>query len=416
MPRRNIAKRFSHVFTVILDKLKQNPDGGVPKIFDAKKNPQLVDKRDRWREDYLSSQIFIADTRERLAHTLEPGSKDHTETLNAAIKDYKGLYEKYDKMLAGFKARLMQAVCLLQLQGVKDGKNVTDAMTYLEEVMKTDEPDPSARAIIVEAHVYAMGVWMDKKQYSEAYTRGNQFLETARPSELQEEDVYKLRILTATAALKYAEELKAKDPKLKEILVAQKNGANYAKEALKGGKDIKAQAEALLPQFPKSALAGLSKGVDGNINTFDKAYDKAVELMESLRPAQLVISQVKPRLDKEKDAAVLAELKAQVTEAETTMKTAKPEALKYFTLASQLAKPDSNENKLDGMRYYLCYLNYDSANFYESLVYGEYLAFYRPNSSGARSGALLAMASSQQLYAAEKGRIKILKLRGSRNG
>jgi tetratricopeptide (TPR) repeat protein len=392
------------VFAAILEILRQNPDGGVPKIFDAKKNPQLVDKRDRWREDYLTAQIFIADTRERLARTLEPGSKEHTDTLNTAIKDYKNLYEKYENMLAGFKARQMQGACLLQLKGVKDNKNIADGLACLEEIMGANESDPEARAIIIDATVLAMGVWMDKKQYSEVFTRGDKFLDTARPNELQTEEVHQMRILTATASLKYAEELKAKNAKATEINAALKSGATYAKEAIKGSKEIKAQAEALLPQFPKGITA-VAKS-DGNIKTFDQAYDKAVELMESLRPAQLVMTTVKPRLEKEKDAAVVAELKTQVVEAEETLKTAKPEALKYFKLASELVNSESNENKRDGMLYYLCYLNYDAQNFFEAYVYGEFLAMYRPNSSGARAGALLAMASGQQLYIAEKGEDK----------
>ncbi len=278
--RQNINEAIND-FTEIYNKLKETPDGGVPKVFDAKKNPHLVEKRDRWREDYVTTARLIPETRERLAECYDPGSKEHTDTLNAAVKEFEDLYKKYDNILVGLIARKSQGVCLLKIQS-KDAaataKRLETAMTVLDEIMKMDDPDPLVREVVASATVYTVKAWLDQKKYKEAFDKGHAWLDNARPNELLSDEMQELRLAVASASLKLAEEIKAKTPGNKELPNIQRFGFAYAKAAQKMGAPYKEQAEALITQFPKGIASG--PAADPSMaKTFDKAYDQAVETM-----------------------------------------------------------------------------------------------------------------------------------------
>jgi tetratricopeptide (TPR) repeat protein len=399
------------VFRELREELKVKLEGlpPIPETLDAKseKNKQLVkarDQRDRWRSDYLQAQLLSAAATEELADAFKPGSKEHTDTLLVAAKEYGEIHDKYRRKGAGIYARQYQARCLLKLEGQKDKKHITDALTYLGEIL--GEPDePTIRRIKMSSYEMATKAWLQAEMYAEAFLKGGAWIEDARPNENKEPELQQIRVNVAEAVLKYAADLKKKDPASKDARQALAKGRDFVKDAMKYGDNaIKKKAGELLPQFGGAAVAATDNAAEGDKvpKNYQEAKEFGKEALESLTAAQQIIKLYTPRIKAETDQKVREELERDLEEAKKTLATAKPRALRYFLIALHKAPADTSDDDLNAVRYYLCFLEYDAGNYYNSLTYGQFLATRYPNSAGAKQGALIAMASCQKLYAEEK--------------
>lgn len=399
------------VFRGLRDELKAKLTAlpPIPETLDPKeKQPGILrdfQKRERWRSDYLQSQLLSAAASEELAEAFKPGSKEHTDTLFAAAKEYGEIHDKYRRKGAGIFARQYQARCLLKLQGQKDKKHITDALTFLGEILGEEGGDPTIRRIKMSTYELATQAWLDAELYADSVLKGGAWIDDARPGENKEPELQQIRVNVAEAILKYAADLKKKDPNSREAKQALSKGREYLKDALKyGDTAIKRKVGDLLPQFGGGgAAAEETANADKQPKDFAEAMEFGKESLTAFNNAQQLIKLIAPKIKQESDQKVREEMERNVEEARQTLGTAKGQALRYFHTALQLAQPDASEDDLNAARYYLCYLEYDVGNFYNALTYGQFLALRYPNSAGARQGALIAMASCQKLYAEEKG-------------
>jgi tetratricopeptide (TPR) repeat protein len=393
------------VFEGLHDDLRKKLEA-IPQILDEKKQSKLVEQRDRWRSDYLQAQLLAAAAQEELADALKPGSKEHTDALTKAAKEFGEIYKKYRTRIAGLYARQYQARCLLKIEGVKDGKNVKEAVGYLSEVLGTPDSAPEIRELKMKTYLLATKAWVDAGQAAEAVAKGTAWLDDVRPNEQRDPDLQQIRVNVAEACLKYTAELKAKDPNNKEIRPILKQGREYVVLAAKYADGaVKRKATELIPLFGGAGDDGVATA-DKDPKNFQEAFDFGKEAIDSIPAAQSVLRLIPPRIKVETDAKVREELQQQVKEAQETLDTAKDRALKYFNLALRKATDETSADELNTVRYFLCYLNYDAGHYFDSLALGEFLAFRYPESAGARQGALIAMASCQKLYAEEKGENK----------
>lgn len=396
------------VFGELRDELKSKL-AGLPVIPESlnpnEKNPGLLrdyQKRDQWRSDYLQSQLLTAAASEELADAFKPGSKEHTDTLLAAAKEYGEIHDKYRRKGAGIYARQYQARSLLKLQGQKDKKHITDALTYLGEILKEGD-DPTIRRIKMSTFELATKAWLDAEMYAASVLEGGAWIDDARPNEERELELQQIRVNVAEAILKYAAELKKKDPASKESRQLINKGRDYVKDALKyGDSAIKRKAGELLPQFGGGAAEDVADN-DKQPKDFQEAKEFGKQAIDSLSTAQQIVRLFPPRIKAETDTKIREDLERDLAEAKETLATAKGRALRYFRKALQLAQPDASDDDLNTVRYFLCYLEYDAGNYYNALTYGQFLATRYPTAGGARQGALIAMASCQKLYAEAEG-------------
>jgi hypothetical protein len=250
----------------------------------------------------------------------------------------------------------------------------------------------------------ATQAWLDAELYADSVLKGGAWIDDARPNEIKTLELQQIRVNVAEAILKYAEGLTKKDPASREAKQALSKGRDYLKDALKyGDSAIKRKVGDLLPEFGGSGAAEQTADAEKQPKDFQEALEFGKEALASFNNAQQLVRLIGPRIKQESDQSVREELEREVEEAKKTLGTAKGRALRYFNTALQLARPDASEDDLNAVRYYLCYLEYDAANYYNALTYGQFLAFRYPNSAGARQGALIAMASCQKLYAEEQG-------------
>jgi hypothetical protein len=391
------------VFTDLRDELRKKLEA-IPQILDEKQQAKLVEQRDQWRTDYLQAQLLAAAGYEELAEALPEGSKERADALNTAAKEFGEINKKYRTRIAGLYARLYQARCLLKLNDPKDNAQAKSALSYLTEVAGTPGNEPEIRKLKREAYQLMSQAWLATGQHSEAVSKGAAWLSDVRPNEQRLPEVQETRVNIAEAALKHAEELKAKEPGSKDIRPTLKQGREYATAALKYADGaVKRRASELVPQFGGAGGDDAVAAADKDPKTFREAHDFGKEALDSIRPAQMVMRMVPPRIKQETDSSIREELEQQVREAQETLATAKLRAMRYFKAALRLSNDETSEDELNAVRYFLCYLNYEEGNYFDSLALGEFLAFRYPESPGARQGALIAMASCQKLYAEEKG-------------
>ena len=86
-----------------------------PAALDEKTDAKRIEERDRYRQDLLQSQLLVAATREETADAITAGTKEWTDTLNAAAAAYQKVYENYRTRLAGLYAQMYQGRCLQKL-------------------------------------------------------------------------------------------------------------------------------------------------------------------------------------------------------------------------------------------------------------------------------------------------------------
>ena len=90
-----------------------------------------------------------------------------------------------------------------------------------------------------------------------------------------------------------------------------------------------------------------------------------------------------------------------------------------ISAATTLVDDDTDPKLLNEVRYFLCWLYWESEDYYRAAVLGEFLARRYPDHPAAASAAKISMASFERLYAqvgkAESGRCRH-RFRGPANG
>ena len=132
---------------------------------------------------------------------------------------------------------------------------------------------------------------------------------------------------------------------------------------------------------------------NANITSFDQAYDKASDATEDVKSIQVELDF--SRQETPPDAKHIAELEA-------TQKTKCEEAFKLCQLAVSLANSATNIEKLNQVRYWLCWFQYAKGNYYDAALLGEFLSRKYPKSASALPGAQVALASFDALYRERK--------------
>ena len=80
------------------------------------------------------------------------------------------------------------------------------------------------------------------------------------------------------------------------------------------------------------------------------------------------------------------------------MEQGETDARRNFRLATTLVDDDIDTKLLNEVRYFLCWLYWESEDYYQSAVLGEFLARRYPDHPAASAAAKLSMASFERLY------------------
>src|SRR4029077_13436618 len=108
--------------------------------------------------------------------------------------------------------------------------------------------------------------------------------------------------------------------------------------------------------------------------SFDELYDKAADATEDVKSIQVELDFA--RKEETPDTKHIAEL-------ETDLKTHRDEAMKFCLEAMARAGVGANVEKLNQLRYWVCWFQYAKGNYYDAALLGDFLARKYPKATGA---------------------------------
>ncbi len=132
---------------------------------------------------------------------------------------------------------------------------------------------------------------------------------------------------------------------------------------------------------PATAGSGDSKAAAEQAS-FDELYDKASGITEDVKAAQTELDFA--HHDETPD-------KKRIAEIESDLKAKRDEAMAACQQALALPSTATNVDKLNQLRYWLCWFHYAKGNYYDAAALGDFLARKYPKSSGALPGAQVAL-------------------------
>lgn len=347
-----------------------------PRFIDPKDVKQ-IDARKIARANVLRSSLLSGAVLFDLAKTHPDGSKEQHTLLQQAADKYASVYEKHRKLLAGLLARVKEGECY---QSMGDTKR---ALGLYESILTQPDDEAFRKLKNSTLHLAMQCMVADtEKKYDIAIDKGQKWLASAHPSDERAPDGLGIRYFLAVAEKKLADSLQKPEEQ------ARKKAA--LTEARKQAGLVKKFPGAYQEEANK-LYAGISPAAEGDENkepaNFVEARDRGKDLLE----------QWQTKLQAIKMAPVTKE-EANIPKYQQEAGELRAKALQYFRLAMELRDEETHIDDVNIVRYYLCFLAYNSGDYYDAAVLGEFLARNYPESSGGRQCAKIAMSAYQQGY------------------
>ena len=343
---------------------------GFPKTLDPNKDEEQYELRQAYRGELVQMRLLLATVVYEKAKTFPEGDKQRNELLQTSADQYGELYEKYRKWGAGLYARLYQG------RSYQEMKKYKDALTYYEDLIMQESDEPFLRTLASKAYVQVAQCFNAEKKYDATIEKTEKWLRSARGPEIRSPEILALKYEVALA-------YKAK----MDIPEEAKNVNKYKREGRELLKDI-IRLPGELQKAGKELYASFTggEGEAGEAETFADAFDLAKEALQVMDVKEKLLPQLKKENPEE----------AAKTEKEVVEN--RDKAIKLFNDSLKLVDSETDVQKINLVRYFLCFLNYKSEKMYEAAILGEFLARKYPDSAGARQGAKIAMASYVASY------------------
>jgi hypothetical protein len=343
-----------------------------PKFIDPKDTKQIED-RDQARRDSIQSQLYAAAVLYETAKTYPDNSADAKKALQTAADKYQKTYERYRTRLAGLLARIKQGQCY---QDMGDRRR---ALGLYADILGQPDDLEEFRKLKASALYLSMQCWTDpdEKKFELAAIKGEEWLVKARGLEDRQPDWLAVRYYTALAHKQTADDQKDPGQKKNELNKARDNANQVAR--LPGA--YQDMAKSLIKQITGN------EGLDKEPTNFVDALERGKSLLDEMT-AKLTQIKIAPTMKNEQ----------QIPQLQKEADEARQKAIEMFHLALALRDDANPQEEVNNVRYYLCFLDYQSGNFYDAAVLGEFLATKYPSSAGARQGAKIALASYLQGY------------------
>jgi len=346
----------------------------MPKLIAPSEAEQQTQKR-QLASDLAQVRMLRASIDYELAQSFAAKSAEGQKHLKAAAKAYAALYEAYRTRSAGQLARLWEGRCYQEMGDIKQ------ALGCYQELM--DLPwTAETRTIKTKSTRQALECWTqgDEKKYPEAIERGELWEKEAGPQQT-DADALAIRYLTALAYQGQSSSLPAKDPNRKKFVGYARQSATPV--AMHPG-EYQRPAKTLLVAL--AAKDSKAKKTNGEPTTFSDAVERGKQALEQMQEATERLKALGANANK--------------TETEPLQRQAddnKKLALNLLGRALSLADNKVGVDDLNSVRYYLCFLAWDSGQYHEAAVLGEFLATRYPDSVAGKQGAQIALAAYVRL-------------------
>jgi tetratricopeptide (TPR) repeat protein len=335
-------------------------------------------KRQEYRTRIAQLRFLAAQTQFEMAQTYSAEADEFRELNEAAAAQLSAVYEEFARtFIVGLYARLYEGRCY-QAVG-----NYQLALGCYEELLNQPNTLPPFRKLIASAVHRKCEVLIAQEKYDAAIDLCNKCLNDAKQDEEKQPEWLAVRFRLAETLRKKGEALASESLDQRKLFVEARDA--YRNVASTPG-EYQAEARTAAAALRKSGNGGKSSGETAEPKTFQAAYDLGKDALASYNAAKLAL----PSAQRNNPDA-MPELQAQMDEG-------KDSARRHFRAATALVDDDTDVKLLNEVRYFLCWLYWESEDYYRAAVLGEFLARRYPDHPAAASSAKLAMASYERLY------------------
>jgi hypothetical protein len=355
-----------------------------------------------YRNQYVQAWLGYAYTLEDQADAANAGSQESNELLKKALAEFSLLAKKYaSDRTEGVDARIHEGICNQKLGDLPAAIKIFVEVIELARVSEGISKEPARRLLGLQSLVRAMDCWLDARQkaYPAAISASAPWLSDVQPSEESDPLWVHLKYLTAVAHKKFADEVKAKDPKDENAKKAIVEARKLALQVSKVDSVDQAPARKLLAEMGVE-VAAVTLSSLGKIKTFEEAREAGREAFNGAVELPERVGIIKERLSVEKDPAQIEVLKKELESAQGGATQSFQGAIDSYKRALQLALPSTPIEEVNDVRWQLCRCFYQTEQFEEASIVGEFVARRFPTDRQAKICANVALDSAKKLYLA----------------
>jgi tetratricopeptide (TPR) repeat protein len=342
-------------------------------IADAKDDDSSGNRRQEYRARVAQLRFLAAQTQFEIAQTYSPQSDDFRKQHEAAAQELAAIYDEFARtFIVGLYARLYEG---RSYQAIGQSQQ---ALGCYEDVLAQPNVLPPFRKLIASAVHRKAELLISQDKYDAAIETADTCLRDAKSAEETLPEWLAVRYRLAEAIQKKA----ASQPKGS---LDQRKLLGEAREAYR----LVAAAPGEFQGAARTAAASLVPAGAGERKApqnFQSAYDAGKDALASYNAAKLAV----PSAERNNPAAL--------TELQEQMNQGKLDARYYFRAATTLVEDDTDIKLLNEVRYFLCWLYWESEDYYQAAVLGEFLARRYPDHPAAGSAAKISMAAYERLY------------------
>lgn len=347
------------------------------KLTDADKEKKRA-SLDNWAVSRLQAATAIYEH----SKAYDKGSDQQKNLTRQAQDKFHNLYEKYRKKAIGLFAGMFEGRCFQDLGDYKRALGIYESL-----LLQPDDP-PIFREIKGKVLALALECWTseDQKLYDKAADEGGKWLDAVEKSKSGDDRTQYgsgIRYFTALALDKQVEALQASNGNPNEIKKKVNALVNHATFLTRFKNEHRNAAKAFVGKYRKTQK-------EGEPTTFADARDASKAAIDAMSVA-LNFNKVAKQSNNQ-------EMLAQVSEKENEIREARVSALKYCRLALDLRDEEATEDEINVLRYQYAFLLFDSGNYPDAAVVGEFVSRRYPKSAGAKQSALVAMEAYRALY------------------
>lgn len=345
---------------------------------DADTKGDAANRRQEYRGRVAQLRYLAAQTQFEAARSYPPEDHEYRDLNQSAAKELSAIYDEFGRStnsFVGLYARLAEGRCYQALG------EYAIALGCYEDILAQPNVLAPFRKLIATALQRKAEILTIQEKYDAAIEACDACLRDAKVEEQKQPEWIAVKFRLAEALQKKAE---AVGPETLDgrKLVAEARGAYRLVANFPG----EFQTAARLAISTTARDNDRPKAAKEMPRTFQAAYDLGKDALASYNSAKLAM----PSAERNNPDA-MPELQAQ-------MEQGKDDARRYFRAASTLVDDDTDPKLLNEVRYFLCWLYWESEDFYRAAVLGEFLARRYPDHPAAASSAKLAMASYERLY------------------
>lgn len=346
---------------------------------------------------YVQTYLAIARVLFEQAKTVEQDPKRYRAKLTEAAKEFGDIVDKYRKYSASILALRYQGECYQLMDEHKQ------ALSYFKELLQNEDTSGAVRRIKTQAISMSIESWLateGAKGAERSISVATSWMNKLRESEQRDSAVQELRLATARAYLEKAKNAKND----KEAERARKEARELANTVARQRGPIQTEAQRFLvamgagTQTKEAALIDNSDTVSAN---FEEARTAATKSLDELKRVKITIKILTGQLSDVRDPGRRAEIESRVSVEQEKSDELTKQTLELYERADRLATPE-DVDAINGVRYYMAFLNYSLQNYRRAAVLGSFVAFHYPDSIAAKDCASVALASRQRLFQTAK--------------